>query len=202
MIHSDIYWLGDRFHCSNERLEAAHQLVLESELNFKHICTQMQNLGFDLDTICIDIFPRKPFPDGLSFYPKSLSIDHDGFTMKQQGTGFNICFNLIGYAIAASNLDMTLRIYGNSFQGCLHPLLRRHLEDYFKSDDNTVHKKCPYFADSEYLKCTVNPSTPCKQCDEAPQLFRDSSIEWIELGTWQHILKYQNMEKFVYQIFI
>jgi hypothetical protein len=192
--YSEIYWLGDRFHCNNEKLEAAHELVLESNSNAKHICEKMQNLGFDLDTICVDIFPKKPFPKGLSFYPKTLSIFEDGFTIEQQGTGFNVCFNLIGYAVAANGLGLALRIYGGSFQGCLHPLLYKALESYFQSGSIGIYKECPYFANSEYLKCTVNPAIPCKQCDESPQLFKNAAIEWIKLGTWQHILKYQELE--------
>ena len=190
----EIYWSGDRFHCTNEKLEAAHQLILESQLNAKHICKQMQNLGFDLDTICVDIFPKKLFPEGLSFYPKALSICEDGFTIKEQGTGFDICFNLIGYAVAVNNLGLTLRIYGGSFQCCLHPLLYKALTDYFQNESIDAYKKCPYFANSPYLKCTVNPAISCKQCDESPQLFKNTSLEWVELGTWQHILKYQEID--------
>jgi hypothetical protein len=191
---SEIYWLGDRFHCNHDKLEAAHQLVLESKLNAKHICEQMQNLGFDLEVICRDIFPRKqPFLESLTFYPKNLPVVCKGFTIKEMGVGFNICFNLIGYAVAASNLGVALRIYGGSFQHCLHPLLYKHLADYFQSDSVDTYKKCIYFADSPHLKCTVNPSTPCKQCDEAPQLFKSTSIEWVELGTWQHILKHKEL---------
>lgn len=194
VMNCEIYWLGDHFHCNNEKLEAAHQLILESKLNAKHICKQMQNLGFDLEMISLDLYPRLPFPDGLTFYPKGLSISSNGFTVNEMGTGFNICFNLIGYAVAASNL----RIYGGSFQRYLHPLLYKHLGDYFKSNALSVYKDCPYFANSEYLKCTVNPSTPCKQCEEAPQSFRNTSIEWIELGAWQHILKYQEIHGLIY----
>ena len=194
----EIYWLGDRFHCSDEKLEAAHQLILESKLNAKHICKQMQNLGFDLEMISLDLYPRPPFPDGLTFYPKGLSISSNGFTMKEQGTGFNICFNLIGYAVAANNLGLVLKIYGGSFQSLLHPLLYKVLGNHFKSNPSKVYKECPYFANSEYLKCTVNPSIPCKQCDELPQSLRNTSIEWVEFGTWQHILKYQDMQGVIY----
>lgn len=193
-MQDEIYWLGDRFHCTNERLESEHKRILESKLNSKHICQQMQNLGFDLEVICLDLFPRKPFPDGLTFYPKGLPISSNGFTMEQQGTGFNICFNLIGYAVAANSLGLALRIYGGSFQGCLHPLLYRALENYFRSNPSKVYTECPYFANSEYLKCTVNPSVPCKQCDELPQHLKNTSIEWIQLGNWRHILKYQDVQ--------
>jgi hypothetical protein len=117
--------------------------------------------------------------------------------MEQQGTGFNICFNLIGYAVAANSLGLALRIYGGSFQGCLHPLLYKALENCFPSEGIDVYKQCPYFVDSPYLKCTVNPTTPCKQCDESPQLFKNTSIEWIQLGNWQHMLKYQDVQGLV-----
>ena len=194
--YSEIYWLGDHFHCNNKRLAAAHQLVLESKLNAKHICEQMQNLGFDLEVICRDIFPRKqPFLESLTFYPKNLPVVCKGFTIKEMGTGFNVCFNLIGYVVAANNLGIGLRIYGGSFQGCLHPLLYKALENYFQGESTNIYKKCPYFADSPYLKCTVNPAIPCKQCDESPQLFKNTSLKWIRLGTWLHILKYQDLEQ-------
>jgi hypothetical protein len=196
-MHSEIYWLGDRFHCTDEKLEAAHQRILESKLNSENVCKQMQNLGFDLEMICLDLYPRKPFPDGLSFYPKGLPIARNGFTIKEMGTGFNICFNLIGYAVAANNLGLTLKIYGGSFQSCLHPLLYKVLAKHFRSNPSKVYKECPYFANSEYVKCTVNPSIPCKQCDELPQALKNSSIEWVELGTCQHVLKYQEISKHV-----
>lgn len=197
-MHSEIYWLGDRFHCTNEKLEAAHELILESKLNAKHICQQMQSLGFDLDGICLDLCPRLPFPDGLTFYPKWLSMKARGFTMKEQGTGFNICFNLIGYGVAANNLGLVLKIYGGSFQDCFHPLLYKTLENCFQSNPSKVYEECPYFSNSEYLKCTVNPSIPCKQCDELPQSLKNTAIEWVGLGTWQHILKYQEMQGLIY----
>jgi hypothetical protein len=190
----EIYWLGDRFHCTDKKLEATHQLVLESKSNSKHICQKMQNLGFDLEIICRD----KPFLENLTFYPKNLPVVCKGFTIKEMGTGFNVCFNLIGYAMAANNLGIALRIYGGSFQRCLHPLLYRALEDYFQSESIDVYKQCPYFADSQYLKCTVNPAIPCKQCNESPQLFKTTAFEWIKLGTWQHILKYQDIQKLIY----
>ena len=195
----EIYWLGDRFHCTDKQLEATHQLVLESKSNSKHICQKMQNLGFDLEIICRDIFPRnQPFLKNLTFYPKNLPVVCEGFTIKEMGTGFNVCFNLIGYAMAANNLGITLRIYGGSFQRCLHPLLYRALEDYFLSESIEVYKQCPYFADSQYLKCTVNPAIPCKKCDESSQQFKNTSLEWIQLGNWQHILKYQDIQKLIY----
>ncbi len=195
----EIYWLGDRFHCTDKKLEATHQLVLESKSNSKHICQKMQNLGFDLEIICRDIFPRnQPFLENLTFYPKNLPVVCKGFTIKEMGTGFNVCFNLIGYALAANNLGIALRIYGGSFQGCLHPLLYKALENYFLSEGIEVYKQCPYFADSQYLKCTVNPAIPCKQCNESPQLFKTTAFEWIKLGTWQHILKYQDVQKLIY----
>jgi hypothetical protein len=190
----EIYWLGDRFHCTDKKLEATHQLVLESKSNSKHICQKMQNLGFDLEGIALELFPERQ----LFFYPKGLRISDNGFTIKEMGTGFNVCFNLIGYAMAANNLGIALRIYGGSFQGCLHPLLYKALEDYFQSESIDVYKQCPYFADSLYLKCTVNPTAPCKQCNESPQLFKTTAFEWIKLGTWQHILKYQDIQKLIY----
>jgi hypothetical protein len=190
----EIYWLGDRFHCTNDKLEAAHELVLESNQNAKKLIQQMNALGFDLKGIALELFPERQ----LFFYPKGLRISDNGFTIKEMGTGFNVCFNLIGYALAANNLGIALRIYGGSFQGCLHPLLYRALEDYFQSESIDVYKQCPYFADSQYLKCTVNPTAPCKQCDESPQQFKNTSIEWIQIGAWQHILKYQDIQKLIY----
>lgn len=189
----DIYWLGDRFHCSNEYLEVAHDLILESKLNAKHICKVMQILGFDLEMICLELTPKRQ----LFFYPNGLPITKEGFTIKEMGTGFNICFNLIGYVRAAMSLGVALRVYSGSFETCLHPLLYRSLTDYFQSDIIGVYKQCIYFADSEYLKCTVNPSTPCRQCEEAPTSFKNTSIEWVCLGTWQHILKYREVEKHI-----
>ena len=190
----EIYWLGDRFHCTDKKLEATHQVMLESKSNSKHICQKMQNLGFDLEGIALELFPERQ----LFFYPKGLRISDNGFTIKEMGSGFNVCFNLIGYALAANNLGIALRIYGGSFQGCLHPLLYKALEDYFQSESIDVYKQCPYFADSLYLKCTVNPTAPCKQCNESPQLFKTTAFEWIKLGTWQHILKYQDIQKLIY----
>ncbi len=190
----EIYWLSDRFHCTNDKLEAAHELVLESNQNTKKLIQQMNNLGFDLEGIALELFPERQ----LFFYPKGLRISDNGFTIKEMGTGFNVCFNLIGYALATNNLGIALRIYGGSFQGCLHPLLYKALEDYFLSESIEVYKQCPYFADSQYLKCTVNPTIPCKQCDESPQLFKNTSIEWIQLGNWQHMLKYQDIQKLIY----
>ena len=179
---SEIYWVKNRFYCDDQKLDAAHQLTLESELNARRICLEMQNLGFDLEVICLDLLPEKSFPEGLSFYPKGLPITKEGFTLQQQGTGFNICFNLIGYTLAASSLGLPLRIYGGSFCGQLHTLLYKSLVDYFTSENINVYAKCPYFADSQYLKCTVNPAIPCKQCDEAPETFKNQCFEWIELG--------------------
>ena len=191
---NEIYWIGDRFHCNDEKLEIAHQLVLESQLNAKRICEQMQRLGFDLDTICLDIYPRKPFPEGLSFYPKGLSFDKDGFTMKDQGIGFNICLNLIGYAIATRNSDMELRIYSGSFQQALHPLLYKTLRGSFDQTRlSNVYKDCLYSTNSAYLKCTVNPMVSCNKCEESPQWFKDSRFEWIEISDWRHILKYREV---------
>jgi hypothetical protein len=190
----EIYWLGDRFHCDNEKLEASHELVLESNQNAKKLIQQMNNLGFDLEGIALELFPERQ----LFFYPKNLPVVCKGFTIKEMGTGFNICFNLIGYALAANNLGIALRIYGGSFQGCLHPLLYKALENYFQSESIDVYKQCPYFADSQYLKCTVNPAIPCKQCNESPQLFKTTAFEWIKLGTWQHILKYRDIQKLIY----
>jgi hypothetical protein len=192
-MQDEIYWLGDRFHCTNDKLEAAHELILESNQNAKKLIQQMNNLGFDLEGIALELFPERK----LFFYPKGLRISHNGFTIKEMGTGFNICFNLIGYAVAANSLGLALRIYGGSFQGCLHPLLYRALENYFQSNPSKVYKECPYFANSEYLKCTVNPTVPCKQCDELPQHLKNTSIEWIQLGNWRHILKYQDVQGLV-----
>lgn len=191
---NEIYWQNDHFHCTNEKLEAAHQLILESKLNSKKLCQQMQNLGFDIEGICLELFPERK----LFFYPKGLKISHNGFTIKEMGTGFNVCFNLIGYAVAANSLGLSLRIYGGSFQSCLHPLLYKALEDYFLSESIGIYKECPYFANSEYLKCTVNPAIPCKQCEEAPPSFRNTSLEWIRLGTWQDVLKCQDVERLIY----
>jgi hypothetical protein len=154
----------------------------------------MNNLGFDLEGIALELFPERQ----LFFYPKGLRISDNGFTIKEMGTGFNVCFNLIGYALAANNLGIALRIYGGSFQGCLHPLLYKALENYFQSESIDVYKQCPYFADSQYLKCTVNPAIPCKQCNESPQQFKNTSIEWIQIGAWQHVLKYQDVQGLIY----
>jgi hypothetical protein len=43
---------------------------------------------------------------------------------------------------------------------------------------NDIDKKCPYYSGSHKLKCAINPSLPCKDCDEASADFKaDSSAQ-------------------------
>jgi hypothetical protein len=72
-----IHWQRDRFHCDNEKLEAAHELVLESKLNSSQICKQMRNMGFDVDKV-VATFPSKVFPDNLVFYLENFSLSQEG----------------------------------------------------------------------------------------------------------------------------
>ncbi len=177
---NEIYWNDDHFCCSNPELEARCHLELASWLNSARVCKYMQSLGFDVEIIAVTLFPEKPFPKNLEFYPKGLQMSSKGFSIEDMGSGFAICFELIGYVLAAKALGGGLQIYGGSFQSLLHPVLYSFLSVSLFSKENSVYRDCPYFSGSEYLKCAINPSLPCSECEESPVSFFGRNFEWIK----------------------
>jgi hypothetical protein len=191
-VVNEIYWDGDRFCCNNPEMEAAHQIKLASKLNSALVCKYMQSCGFDIEIIAVTLSPGRQFPENLEFYPRGLRMSEQGFSLGDMGSGFAICFGLIGYVLASQDFGGSLRVYGGSFRGLLHPNLYSFLSIVFSSKENKVYKKCPYFSGSEYLKCAINPSLPCSECKESPDSFRGRNLEWTEECNRTHKVKSQS----------
>lgn len=183
---NEIYWDSERsrFLCNNLELEEDCYIRLSSASVSSVVCKHMQALGFDVETVVVTLLPERQFPENLDFYPKVLPLSSKGFPIKAQGTGFAICFYLLGYALAAQNSGSTLRVHGGSFKHLLHPNLYRFLSlaifPKTFSRECRVYRDCQYFSGSEYLKCAVNPSLPCADCQESPDSFSGHGFEWVE----------------------
>lgn len=185
---NEIYWDSKRFRflCSNLELEEECYIRLSSTSVFSVVCKHMQALGFDVETIAVTLVLERQFPESLEFkfYPKGLHLSSKGFPIEKMGTGFAICFYLIGYALAAQDSGSTLRVHGESFKYLLHPNLYRFLSlavfPKAFSRECRVYRDCQYFSGSEYLKCAVNPSLPCADCQESPDSFSGHGFEWVE----------------------
>lgn len=145
-----IFWNGDKFEVEQGSifdLEDLHWYALKEEANKIKIVEFLKRSGFDLiDYIC--------YPDNQVSIVKTIEVC---LPLEVNGTGFNILFHLLGYVLTNKSLE----IVENSFKRSLHPNLWKVVKDALTTDN------CIWLNPSnvrKYLKCTVNPSGDCGNC--------------------------------------